>query len=140
MTTAQAWDCAQARPSLGVYVLGVIEPAEGELATAHLLTCQECQDQVTDLAGLLEFLSRLDTDEAGRACAGDGTDSAGYGPAAEHLPVVVLELVRARRRRNRRRLLAAAAAIAAGLVAGLVSAGNQPPEGYTCSVCGRSAS
>lgn len=94
MTTAQAWDCAQARPPLGVYVLGVIDPAEGELATAHLLTCEECQGQVTDLAGLLEFLSRLGTDEAVRACADDGTDSADDGPAAEHMPVVVLELVR----------------------------------------------
>ena len=122
MTTAQAWDCAQARPSLGVYVLGVIDPAEGELATAHLLTCEECQGQVTDLAGLLELLPRLGTAEAVRACAGDGTDSADDGPAAGHLPVVVLELVRAGRRRNRRRLLAAAvaaAAIAAALVAGL---------------------
>ena len=127
MTTAQAWGCAQVRPSLGVYVLGVIDPAEGELATAHLLTCEECQGQVTDLAGLLEFLSRLGTDEAGRACADDGTDSVAGGPAAEHLPGVVLELVHARRRRNRRRFLAAAAAIAAiaaGLVAGLGSAGS----------------
>ena len=72
MTTGQAWDCAQARPSLGVYVLGIIDPAEGELATAHLLTCGECHGQVADLAGLLEVLSRLGTDEAGRACADDG--------------------------------------------------------------------
>jgi hypothetical protein len=75
MTTAQAWDCAQARPSLGVYVLGAIDPAERGLATAHLLTCQECQGQVADLAGLPEFLSRLGTDEAGRACAADGVDT-----------------------------------------------------------------
>jgi len=125
MTTAQAWDCAQARPSLGAYVLGAIDPAERDLATDHLLTCQECQDQCADLAGLPEFLSRLGTDEAGRACADDSTDTAAGGQAPGQLPGVVLEMVRARRRRNRWRYLAAAAAvaaIAAALVAALRSA------------------
>ena len=121
MTTAQAWDCAQARPSLGVYVLGAIHPAERDLAATHLLTCQECRDQVAGLAGLPGFLARLGTDAVSRACADDSIDTAAAA-APGHLPGAVLELVRARRRRNRWRYLAAAAAVAAiavGLSGGL---------------------
>ena len=32
----QTWDCADARLSLGVYVLGAIDPAERALVDAHL--------------------------------------------------------------------------------------------------------
>jgi hypothetical protein len=113
VTTAQAWSCAQARRSLGVYVLGALDIAERDLTAEHLLTCEECQGQVADLAGLPEFLSRLDAAEAGRACAGDSADMADAGAASGHLPGAVLELVRARRRRNWWRGLAAAAVIAA---------------------------
>ena len=39
----QTWECADARPSLGVYVLGAIEPAERSLVDAHLMTCRDCR-------------------------------------------------------------------------------------------------
>jgi len=36
----QIWDCTDARLSLGVYVLGAIDPAERALVDTHLVTCQ----------------------------------------------------------------------------------------------------
>ena len=47
----QTWDCADARLSLGVYVLGAIDPAERALVDAHLLTCRDCRDELAGLAG-----------------------------------------------------------------------------------------
>ena len=47
----QTWDCAEARPSLGVYVLGAIDPAERGLVDAHLVTCRDCRDELAGLAG-----------------------------------------------------------------------------------------
>lgn len=37
----QNMNCEQARISLGVYVLGAIDPAERAMVDAHLETCQE---------------------------------------------------------------------------------------------------
>ena len=42
----QTWDCTDARLSLGVYVLGAIDPAERALVDAHLLTCRDCRDEL----------------------------------------------------------------------------------------------
>src|ERR1700761_994906 len=67
----QRGDCADARPSLGVYVLGAIEPAERSLVDAHLLTCQDCQDELAGLAGLPALLARVNPDEISRICADD---------------------------------------------------------------------
>jgi hypothetical protein len=38
----ELWDCAQARVSLGVYLLRAIDPAERALVDVHLATCREC--------------------------------------------------------------------------------------------------
>jgi putative zinc finger protein len=46
----QTWDCAEARTSLGVYVLGAIDPAERGLVDAHLATCRDCRDELAGLA------------------------------------------------------------------------------------------
>ena len=42
----QTWECAEARPALGVYVLGAIDPAERGLVDAHLVTCRDCRHGV----------------------------------------------------------------------------------------------
>ena len=137
------WDCTEARPSLGVYVLGAIDPAERALVDAHLVTCRECQDELAGLAGLPALLARVNPDEISRICADDtvggtangGTVSGGRGPAAvgaEEPPPgeligTVLDLAQARRRRSRWRFAAAAAAVAAvagGLFGGLSSMSN----------------
>jgi len=56
----QTWDCTDARPSLGVYVLGAIDPAERSLVDAHLTTCRDCRDELAGLAVVdVDHLSEL---------------------------------------------------------------------------------
>ncbi len=121
----QTWDCTEARPSLGVYVLGAIDPVERGLVDAHLETCRECRDELAGLAGLPALLARLDPDEVSRISAEDPV----HVGADEHPPAeligAVLDMAKARRRRDRWRYLSAAAAvvvIAAGLFGGLKAA------------------
>jgi predicted anti-sigma-YlaC factor YlaD len=121
----QTWDCTEARPSLGVYVLGAIDPAERGLVDTHLLTCRECRDELAGLAGLPALLARVNPDEISRIGANDTVYAAASDDPPEELLGTVLGLAEARRRRNRWRYLSAAAAVAAiagGLFAGLSSA------------------
>src|SRR5271165_1000510 len=120
------WDCTDARLSLGVYVLGAIDPAERALVDAHLVTCRDCRDELAGLAGLPALLARVNPDEISRICADDTVrPMASDDHPPEELLGTVLGLAEARRRRNRWRYLSAAAAvvaIAGGLFAGLSSA------------------
>jgi Putative zinc-finger len=121
----QTWDCAEARPSLGVYVLGAIDPSERGLVDAHLTTCRDCRDELAGLAGLPALLARVNPDEISRIRADDTVRPAASDDPPEELLGTVLGLAEARRRRNRWRYLSAAAAVAAiagGLFAGLSSA------------------
>jgi anti-sigma factor RsiW len=122
--TPQVWDCPKARPSLGVYVLGVIDPAERALVDAHLATCQKCPDELAGLAGLPALLARLDPDEVSRIGAEDPVRTVFDEPPAE-LIGTVLDLAKAKRRWERWRYLSAAAAVvflAAGAFGGLQAA------------------
>jgi hypothetical protein len=122
----QTWDCTEARLSLGVYVLGAIDPAERALVDAHL-------SHVPGLPG------RAGRPGGPARAAGPGEPGRGQpDPARRHGPDratderpppellgTVLDLAAARRRRNRWRFAAAAAAvvaIAGGLFGGLSSA------------------
>jgi predicted anti-sigma-YlaC factor YlaD len=121
----QTWDCAEARPSLGVYVLGAIDPAERGLVDAHLVTCRDCRDELAGVAGLPALLARVNPDEISRIRADDAVRPMASDGPPEELLGTVLGLAEARRRRNRWRYLSAAAAvvaIAGGLFAGLSSA------------------
>ena len=121
------WDCTDARPSLGVYVLGAIDPAERALVDAHLLTCRDCRDELAGLAGLLALLARVNPDEISRICADDTVRTASDDRPPGELIGTVLDLAEARRRRTRWRFLATAAAvvaIAGGLFGGLSSMGT----------------
>ena len=121
----QTWDCAEARPSLGVYVLGSIDPLERGLVDAHLGTCRDCRDELAGLAGLPALLARVNPDEISRICADDAVYPVTSDDPPEELLGTVLNLADARRRRNRWRYLSVAAAvvvIAGGLFAGLSSA------------------
>jgi hypothetical protein len=60
----QTMDCEEARISLGVYVLGAIDPAERAMVDAHLASCQECRDELAGLAGLPALLATVSTEEA----------------------------------------------------------------------------
>ena len=123
----QTWDCTDARPTLGVYVLGAIDPAERGLVDAHLVTCRDCRDELAGLAGLPALLARVNPDEVSRICADDAVHTvADDQPPAELLGTVRC-LAEARKRRTRWRALSVAAAvvaIAAGLFGGLRSMGG----------------
>jgi len=121
----QTWDCTEARPSLGVYVLGAIDPAERGLVDAHLATCRDCRDELAGLAGLPALLARVNPDEVSRICADDAVGRVTGEDPPEELLDTVLDLAAARRRRNRWRYLSAAAAVvvlAVGLFGGLRAA------------------
>ncbi len=122
----QTWDCNDARVSLGVYVLGAIDPAERALVDAHLVTCRDCRDELAGLAGLPALLARVNPDEISRIRADDTVRTAAPDeqPPGE-LIGTVLDLAEARRRRTRWRFAAAAAAvvaIAGGLFGGVSTA------------------
>ncbi|MFF5260099.1 zf-HC2 domain-containing protein [Actinomadura viridis] len=51
--------CAEARASLGVYVLGAIDPAERARLEAHVEGCPACRDELAGLAGMPALLGRV---------------------------------------------------------------------------------
>jgi hypothetical protein len=115
-TPRDAMDCAEARISLGVYVLGAIDPAERALVDAHLATCRDCRDELAGLAGLPALLARVSTEEAIALAMTDGPPPGMFEepePPRELLATVI-DLTAARRRR--RRLLEAGLGIAAALI------------------------
>ena len=91
----QTWDCTDARPSLGVYVLGAIDPAERALVDAHLLTCRECRDELAGLAGLPALLARVNPDEISRICADDAVPTVTDDRPPTELIGTVLDLAEA---------------------------------------------
>lgn len=116
-------ECSRMRISLGVYVLGAIEPAERADVDAHLSVCQRCRDELASLAGLPAMLGRVTRDQIEQ-----------LGPPPEELLDSILakaaEETRGERRRNRLRLVAAAAALVlvtgagVGAVTGLTRHGD----------------
>jgi predicted anti-sigma-YlaC factor YlaD len=125
-----AWDCADTRQALGVYVLGAIDPAERSLVDRHVSGCRDCRDELAALAGLPALLSRVSGDEAGRISREDAEPVPSDVAPPEDFAQSLLTLTAARRRRSRRwRAIAAAAAVviaAAGTAAGLRLAPGQP--------------
>jgi len=53
-------DCTDVRTSLGVYMLGAIEPGERSQVESHLEGCPSCRDELAGLAGLPALLGRVD--------------------------------------------------------------------------------
>lgn len=128
-------DCPEARVSLGVYVLGAIDPAERAMVDAHLTACRECRDELAGLAGLPALLSRVSTEEAIALAAAQGPASPGDAEAPappRELLATVLDLTAARHRRRRWRdaalAVAAAAVVAAGVFGGLQLRAGPAPQ------------
>jgi len=120
----QIWECTDARLSLGVYVLGAIDPAERSVVDGHLVTCRDCRDELAGLAGLPALLARVNPDEISRITSDDAVRTAADDRPPGELIGTVLDLAAARRRRTRWRFAATAAAvvaIAGGLFGGLSS-------------------
>jgi predicted anti-sigma-YlaC factor YlaD len=123
--TQQTMDCPEARLSLGVYVLGAIDPAERSQVDSHLASCRDCRDELAGLAGLPALLARVGVEEAIALAESDGPPPAEdeEQPPPRELLGTVLDLASARRRRRRwvevGLSVAAALIIAAGVFGGL---------------------
>jgi Putative zinc-finger len=122
-----AASCREIRHSLGVYVLGAIDPAERAQVDEHLATCADCREELASLAGLPALLRRVPTAEAERLAVAGQADPA--GPAAaeepsadEMLPSLLARTAHARRVRRWRELAAAAAVVVLALGAGAAGA------------------
>ena len=130
----QPIECPEARVSLGVYVLGAIDPADRALVDAHLATCRDCRDELAGLAGLPALLSRVSAPEADALAGLEGRAPDGRSGSREAPPELlasVIDLTAARRRRRRWRDIglgvAAALIIAVGVLGGLrLGSGTTP--------------
>jgi hypothetical protein len=118
--------CREIRHSLGVYVLGAIDPAERAEVDEHLATCADCREELASLAGLPALLHRVPTAEAERLAVADQADPADPATdetaADEMLPSLLARTARARRVRRWRELAAAAAVAVLALGAGAAGA------------------
>jgi hypothetical protein len=119
--------CQHVRQSLGVYVLGAIDPAERAEVDAHLAGCPQCREELAGLEGLPALLARVPSDEAERIAlavdepAGDASDVIELAPLLDR---IAQDQLAQRRRVNRWRGLAATAAvmlIAAGSAIGAIA-------------------
>jgi Putative zinc-finger len=132
-----AASCREIRHSLGVYVLGAIDPAERAQVDEHLATCADCREELASLAGLPALLRRVPTAEAERLAVADQADPA--DPAAaepsadEMLPSLLARTAQTRRVRRWRELAAAAAvavlALGAGAAGATALASGSSPSG-----------
>ncbi|MER7211720.1 MULTISPECIES: zf-HC2 domain-containing protein [Streptosporangium] len=96
--------CDDVRMSLGVYVLGALEPEECVLVEAHLAECEGCRAEFEELTGVAAFLEKVSQEDAAQAVS------------PPHAVLDRLLSARVRRRRLSRVLLSLAASV---LVVGL---------------------
>jgi len=126
--------CREIRHSLGVYVLGAIDPADRALVEEHLASCPECREELAGLAGLPALLRRVPIAEAERLAMADPADETALdAAAAELLPSALAKTAQVRRMRRWRELAAAAVvavlAVGAGAAgAHLLNAGSPAPR------------
>ncbi|MFA1537752.1 anti-sigma factor family protein [Actinomadura monticuli] len=59
-------DCTDVRTSLGVYVLGALDPGERSRLEGHLERCPACRDELAGLAGLPAMLGRVEAEQLER--------------------------------------------------------------------------
>jgi hypothetical protein len=103
--------CLNIRQTLGVYVLGAIDPAERATVDAHLAGCPECREELAGLAGLPALLGRVPFEEAERITGFYSEQGMPAEQADDATLVPVLAKVAHQRRVRRWRGLAAAAAV-----------------------------
>jgi anti-sigma factor RsiW len=112
--------CEETRISLGVYLVGALDPAERAAVDEHLRDCRRCRAELADLAMLPSMLDQLSPDDLGEVLPVPVTSEALFARVAaqaraeadaepqESDGAVDRELARHRLRRT---LLAAAAAV-----------------------------
>jgi hypothetical protein len=126
MTSQPSRECREMELSLGVLVLGALEPAERPAIEAHIAACPRCNAILAELAPLPGLMHRLDPFEHGPAASPQSSSPQSSSPQSSSpqssppppLPLVPLELrerllAAARKERTRRRRWAAGIAAAA---------------------------
>jgi anti-sigma-K factor RskA len=121
--------CGDIRQSLGVYVVGAIDPAERAIVDAHLSTCQDCREELAGLAGLPALLGRVPLEDAERLALDSAQLSDLEEPPAELLDSLLRRIAERRRARRWRGVVAAAAAaviaVGGGIGGGLLISHGQ---------------
>lgn len=115
--------CREIRQSLGVYVLGAIDPADRALVDEHLSSCPECREELASLAGLPAMLRKVPIVEAERLTAAEQDPELVGVPSAEMLTSLIARTSNVRRM-HRWRTVAAAAAVAVVALGGGAFAAN----------------
>ena len=115
--------CAQARLSLGSYVVGALDPDERITVEQHLESCPVCRDELSELAGLPGLLARVDVNDV---LEGEPA------PPPELLDRLLAAAADENRAARRRRFMVAAAAVAIAS-AGAAAAAAQIAEGHSTS-------
>jgi hypothetical protein len=118
--------CQFTRQSLGVYVVGAIDPAERALVDAHLAGCPACREELAGLAGLPALLGRVPAAEAERIAEFPERFIADTERGSETISPLLDRIARQRRARTWRMAAAAAAlvVIAGGSAGAIAAAGN----------------
>jgi Putative zinc-finger len=132
--------CREIRHTLGVYVLGAIDPADRAVVEEHLATCLDCREELAALAGLPALLRRVPLAEAERLAVADS--GAPDDLASDEMLKRLLGRGAAVKRTRRLRSLAVAAAVAVlALGGGAVTANalhSSSPGGPTVEAQGHS--
>src|SRR6266568_1318136 len=119
--------CREIRHTLGVYVLGAIDPAERALVEEHLATCLDCREELAALAGLPALLRRIPVAEAERLALADSA-AADDLPSDELLSRLLNRGIAVKRARRWRGLAVAAAVAVLALGGGAVTANALHPS------------
>lgn len=126
--------CQTMRQSLGVYVVGALDPSERMLVDLHLAGCRECREELAGLAGLPALLGRVPARDAERVILESAELRDLEEPPAELLARLLKEVAARRATGRWRGILAAAAAVIFAIASGVAGAhflipggGSQPP-------------
>lgn len=137
MTSRPSRECQEMELSLGVLVLGALEPAERPAIEAHIAACSRCNAILAELAPLPGLMHRLDPFEQGRASSSQSSSlqsslQTAALPSSQPPPLPALpgelreRIVQAahKERARRRRWAAGIAAAAAFVVLSLAAAAS----------------
>jgi anti-sigma factor RsiW len=103
--------CEEATISLGVYLVGAIDPTERAEVEAHLADCPRCRAELADLAMLPTVLDKLSIDDIGAAEPAPVASEDLFARVAAQARVEAAEVTPLRRRPRWHKLAAAAAAV-----------------------------
>ena len=95
-------DCEEARISLGVYVLGALDPAEQAAVDAHLAGCAECRAELVGLDGLPALLGMVSAEDAAELAERESGIPPALSADPDRSAPDPASLSAARNRRNRR--------------------------------------